>query len=975
MTLDRKHKRIWRALIGPLSVLTLLITVGCLTLPAATQEREPICGLQEHIHTADCVDEDGQLVCGLQEHTHTEACYADRSDPEPLETAPTEPSGEPTDVTGEAPPEGADENLPQDGIPTQSQTPDDDPSSPPQTPDTTADTAAATRPNEPVRALNAAKDAVRAGGVQGIADSRLEDGKSYILYTASGTPRYALTASGGAAQATVSGQTVTCADESAVWTYQESTGSLVNANGQYLRIYSGGVTTSSSPQTLIISDRSGGTIRSGSYYLRQQSGRFTSTNNGYYATRMLFAAIPQPSERPFVYGKTVEKIQTVEGDIYRLTLSVSAPQDYQTAYSRVTMYDELSEYVRLDGEDLTVTVRRETGELVAEEAGALTLPATAVNPSVTLTAVYDAQSGAITLDFPPSYTLEDGWTYSLSAPIQPNNRAYAQYRTDRAYPHTGDEATGSLSAGQPGFYANRQGWLSCSYNGQPTATFAYPRPVVQVNADGCETYPGSQSHAQSLYLGKYVDKLPGDNDDYALTLTLTGPVERERTKVDLIFVLDTTASMSYAINGAQNNSYERWNAIEEAVDFTTGEIAGMNADPRYSMIWFNGNRSTAQNPYQDAGVACGWTDSRDGFLSVVTSYRSRLEGYTNYDAACYELVNKGTLLASARGDAKKVVVFISDGKPNVYYQANGATSGYSANSELTITNAVGRLNAMTGVDAFFTIGVGVSGDFVRLQRLTQNLPDGVVTGHYVCTDQQAVHDAFANMIDVVFKPKYSEVTMCDTLSEYAQLTEGSVYTLQVRDARGQTVGEVSGIYGQDDEISLTLPETEINPVSTLTLRYDDGQKRFTLDFEDTYILEGDWSYRLNAVIEPTPLAYGVYGEEGYPHDGDKGTGLSSTGQGGFFANTGATVDYRLNDGPPETAWYPKPVIQVLCVSGGFVLPDTGGAGEHGFWLTGAIWMAAAAAIEALINRTKGGAIQHRRFDPADKHSSTIRKGR
>ena len=42
--------------------------------PAA--EKTPLCGMEEHTHTEDCYDADGALVCGLPEHTHTDACYA-----------------------------------------------------------------------------------------------------------------------------------------------------------------------------------------------------------------------------------------------------------------------------------------------------------------------------------------------------------------------------------------------------------------------------------------------------------------------------------------------------------------------------------------------------------------------------------------------------------------------------------------------------------------------------------------------------------------------------------------------------------------------------------------------------------------------------------------------------------------------------------------------------------------------------------
>ena len=42
--------------------------------PTATPEPEYVCGLEEHIHGADCYDESGELICILEEHAHGEDC-------------------------------------------------------------------------------------------------------------------------------------------------------------------------------------------------------------------------------------------------------------------------------------------------------------------------------------------------------------------------------------------------------------------------------------------------------------------------------------------------------------------------------------------------------------------------------------------------------------------------------------------------------------------------------------------------------------------------------------------------------------------------------------------------------------------------------------------------------------------------------------------------------------------------------------
>ncbi len=50
---------------------------------------EPLCGMEEHVHSDTCYDETGNLICTIPEHVHTEECYQDEvtvsKDTEPME--------------------------------------------------------------------------------------------------------------------------------------------------------------------------------------------------------------------------------------------------------------------------------------------------------------------------------------------------------------------------------------------------------------------------------------------------------------------------------------------------------------------------------------------------------------------------------------------------------------------------------------------------------------------------------------------------------------------------------------------------------------------------------------------------------------------------------------------------------------------------------------------------------------------------
>ena len=76
-----KLRKTWKRRLIFLSCVAVLITVGVLILPAATMEKNPLCGLEEHEHGSDCYAADGQLICQIPEHHHTSECYG-QSDPE-----------------------------------------------------------------------------------------------------------------------------------------------------------------------------------------------------------------------------------------------------------------------------------------------------------------------------------------------------------------------------------------------------------------------------------------------------------------------------------------------------------------------------------------------------------------------------------------------------------------------------------------------------------------------------------------------------------------------------------------------------------------------------------------------------------------------------------------------------------------------------------------------------------------------------
>lgn len=103
---ENRRKGRWRKVVTALAAVVVFVTTYALILPGITLEKDPVCGMEEHTHTADCYtqltsvtktalvcnaetlqihqhtqdcyNEDGELVCGYADfvvHTHDENCY------------------------------------------------------------------------------------------------------------------------------------------------------------------------------------------------------------------------------------------------------------------------------------------------------------------------------------------------------------------------------------------------------------------------------------------------------------------------------------------------------------------------------------------------------------------------------------------------------------------------------------------------------------------------------------------------------------------------------------------------------------------------------------------------------------------------------------------------------------------------------------------------------------------------------------
>ncbi|MGM9526544.1 MAG: hypothetical protein ACI3U1_09800, partial [Peptococcaceae bacterium] len=74
----QRNRQRWYKVFSVMAAVVVFVTTYALILPAITMERPAICGMEAHVHTADCYvrTADGYAcMADLQLHTHTDACY------------------------------------------------------------------------------------------------------------------------------------------------------------------------------------------------------------------------------------------------------------------------------------------------------------------------------------------------------------------------------------------------------------------------------------------------------------------------------------------------------------------------------------------------------------------------------------------------------------------------------------------------------------------------------------------------------------------------------------------------------------------------------------------------------------------------------------------------------------------------------------------------------------------------------------
>lgn len=415
---------------------------------------------------------------------------------------------------------------------------------------------------------------------------------------------------------------------------------------------------------------------------------------------------------------------------------------------------------------------------------------------------------------------------------------------------------------------------------------------------------------------------PDKDGIYDLTLKInnqTGSTSN-RTNMDVLFLLDTTSSMSEGISGSGTDpkissvysvlgNVIRNNYFDSSKYNVNYALVGIDSEPHLYQNWTsNGNTLISKIPISPNNV-------------------SRI----NYEKG---FVKANEIFRNGRSDAQKVLIFITDGNPTYYTNHNtGWNEGHVINRYSTMAMLHGQFALYAiDLDYFFSIGLGNQGDYDKLKLLTNsNDSDSPVRGYkgitlpapgvevgaspYSAGSKNDFLNRMREIVNVLKNPKVSNVVVEDKLSQYAMIAKdpsGNPYPLEI-EVLGPT-GIHTGNYIATNMYRLF--STPRNSLADIVSSYNASTKTIRLEFPYAYTLETGYTYMIKAKIQTTQQANAIYGSTGHFQKnsngsdvvGDPGTGSKSSNQKGFYSNDLATLTYKYKD-KEIVETFKKPVIQ------------------------------------------------------------------
>ncbi|MED9916302.1 MAG: FctA domain-containing protein [Bifidobacterium adolescentis] len=449
---------------------------------------------------------------------------------------------------------------------------------------------------------------------------------------------------------------------------------------------------------------------------------------------------------------------------------------------------------------------------------------------------------------------------------------------------------------------------------QPIARANRAQSVAQNETGSQLGAPEKHKRIKKNDNGSYTVNVDVKGASSTTTVTTTQPI-------DFTLVLDVSGSMDDPMS--KTDRTKRLDALKEVVKAFLDEAANTNTEAgselvRVGLVKFAGDKTDkiGDDMYRSGGYTYNYSQIVSNLTADMNGLKNKVSklkaaGATRADNGFNRAV-KVMGSASARTDAKKVVIFFADGSPT-------SSSGFEGKVANKAVEAAKELK--DGGATVYSIGIfasanpsslssnenqfmhAVSSNFPKATKYNQRGEGNIEAGYY----KSATNASELNTIfDEIEKSEtttsaYTKVTMEDTLSGYVELADSN-YKVVAKDASGKVVSLTKNV--------------------DYTLTYDASTKKFTVAFLKPLV--NNVTYTLEYNVKPTQKAYDEYaanlnaGKDGYDGvKGDANTDLpgnaTSSNQPGFHANDSACLAYSA-DGVDHACGgnpYPHPVIQVV----------------------------------------------------------------
>lgn len=450
-----------------------------------------------------------------------------------------------------------------------------------------------------------------------------------------------------------------------------------------------------------------------------------------------------------------------------------------------------------------------------------------------------------------------------------------------------------------------------------------------------------------MFHEKYIKR--NDNGTYDITLNASGTIGSDVKKafVDIVLVVDTSGSMD---GSNLTNTKKAINALVDVFDAKKETV-----DTKYKLVAFSSSAKTKTNDWVNG------TNLKKAVKNLSA------DGGTNYDQGLSQAAT--AINSSNRENAKKIVIFLTDGKPT-FYGTN--ESGYGDETSKKTLEAAVTSAGKISCERFYAVGIGlpssiniythddtaywnhrencsekgqkVQSEYYGNRRYNQyywyydifetisglNILERVKNATTASTkrainysDPSDLTGEFTSIAGDILTLACSEVTITDTLSQYVDTTANTKIKVNIAQ---KTANGYTNVSGNGREFTLTdgsLADSDVYEGTTkiATVSYNKDTKTATLKFEDSYTFKENYYYYLSITnVVPNQTAFDEYQKTAYPNKGDKYTDASSDGysavetgtsseKAGFYSNSAATISYKWKDSN-VTENYRKPVVQV-----------------------------------------------------------------